>query len=131
MELKTYVKGFRELNKDDISFEGEVEFIEDENECNALNFYFAVWFNPDEVFGTNVSSVENGDWINLYANYIINDRCVADDLEIILNRNDGRIEELFYRLSDAEKKLLLDAMEMFCIDCAGQTIESIVEAMDD
>ena len=123
---RKYTKGLRELKADDIIFEDEILFMDDVNGSNVLNFYLAVWFDPDEVFGTNVSDGEGGDSINLYVNYDIDNRCVADILDIILDRSNGSIEYLSYKLSDAEKELILNAMEAYCMDYAGQTIEGYI-----
>ena len=34
-----------------------------------MNFYIPINFDPDAVFGTNVASAFNDDWLNVYANF--------------------------------------------------------------
>lgn len=88
-----------------------------------LNFYMDTFFNVDEVFGTHVETVENNDWINVYANYDIGQGQVCDTLDIVLNRGDGSCQELVYRLDDQEREILLKKMQDYCIHQEGLTLE--------
>ena len=57
--------GSRRLSMNEISFQ------DDMSECGSLlNFYVPVTFDPDAVFGTNVATDANDDYLNVYA------RCV-------------------------------------------------------
>ena len=47
-----------------------------------LNFYLETSFDVDAVFGTQVCTAENGDWLNVYANYDMASGQVCDKLEI-------------------------------------------------
>ena len=58
--------GSRKLTDSDITFSDEIMETD-----GGLNFYMDTFFNVDEVFGTHVETVENNDWINVYANYDI------------------------------------------------------------
>ena len=68
-----------------------------------LNFYLETSFDVDAVFGTQVCTAENGDWLNVYANYDMNSGQVCDELEIALHRGDGSETALSYHLNAAEK----------------------------
>ena len=48
-----------------ISFSEEIMELDD----GKLNFYINTDFDVDSVFGTNVCTTENDDWLNVYANY--------------------------------------------------------------
>ena len=55
--------GTKRLPVDAVSFTDEI------TECDGkLNFYIPINFDPDAVFGTNVASAFNDDWLNVYAN---------------------------------------------------------------
>ena len=55
-----------------------------------LNFYLETSFDVDAVFGTQVCTAENGDWLNVYANYDMNSGQVCDCL-LYTSRNGRRI----------------------------------------
>ena len=56
--------GTKRLPVDAVSFTDEI------TECDGkLNFYIPINFDPDAVFGTNVASAFNDDWLNVYANF--------------------------------------------------------------
>ena len=50
-----------------------------------LNFYLETSFDVDAVFGTQVCTTENGDWLNVYANYDMASGKVCAELEIALS----------------------------------------------
>ena len=114
------IQGRRRLRPDEIVFEGEISEI-----FEVLNFCLACWFNVDDVFGTHVETTENGDWINVYADYDMREHHVMDTLEIILHRDDGSDTELSYRLDENEKAALLRKMKPYCVEQTGQTLSSL------
>ena len=110
-----YLTGSRTLRAEDISFAEDI--IQNDN---LLEFYMEVSFNADEVFGTDVCTSENDDWLNIYANYDLEARRVCDTLELYLQRGNGDEEAFKYRLSEAECALLLPKMEEYCHHHWGQ-----------
>lgn len=113
-----YLTGARTLRAEDISFAEDIV----QNE-NMLEFYMEVCFDADKVFGTQVCTTENDDYLNVYANYDMEKRCVADTLEVYLVRGSGGEQDYKYRLSDAEKELLLPRMEEYCQQKWGQSLD--------
>lgn len=98
----------------------EVKFSEEISEVDGLlNFHLETSFDVDEVFGTQVCTTENGDWLNVYANYDMASGKVCDELEIALHRGDGSEAALAYSLSAAEKEILLRKMEDYCQEQTG------------
>ena len=114
------IQGGRRLQPEDIVFADEIS-----EACGVLNFYLACWFNVDDVFGTHVETTENGDWINVYADYDMREHRVRDTLEIIHHRDDGSDTERSYRLDENEKAMLLRKMETYCVEQTGQTLPSL------
>ena len=106
--------GSRRLLLEEVTLEGEIEEVD-----GVLNFYLACWFDVDQVFGTHVETTENGDWINVYANYDMASGKVCDELEIALHRGDGSEADLYYSLNAAEKEILLRKMEDYCQEQTG------------
>ena len=113
-----YLTGIRTLQAGDISFANEIV----QNE-NLLEFYMEVNFDADKVFGTNVCSTENDDWLNIYANYDMDERSVCDTLDVYLVLANGDEQALKYRLSPEEQALLLPKMEEYCQQQWGQSLE--------
>ena len=103
------LKGERELRPEDIRFGDDVE----EMAGHLLNFYMETWFNVDEAFGTNVCTDENEDYLNVYANYDMAHNRLCDTLSIVYWKGDD-CEEYEYRLSEAEKKMILPKMDAYC-----------------
>lgn len=110
-----YLTGSRRLCAEDISFAEDI--IQNDN---LLEFYMEVSFNADQVFGTDVCTSENDDWLNIYANYDLEARRVCDTLEVYLQRGNGDEESFKYQLSEAECSLLLPKMEEYCRHHLGQ-----------
>lgn len=108
----------RTLHAEDISFAEDI--IQNDN---LLEFYMEVSFHADEVFGTNVCTTENDDWLNIYANYDLDARRVCDTLEVYLQRGNGDEEAFKYRLSAEEQALLLPRMNTYCQEYWGQSLE--------
>ena len=113
-----YLTGSRRLCAEDISFADEI--IQNDN---LLEFYMEVSFNADQVFGTDVCTSENDDWLNIYANYDLEARRVCDTLELYLQRGNGDEEAFKYRLSAEEQALLLPKMNAYCQEHWSQTLE--------
>ena len=113
-----YLTGSRRLCAEDISFAEDI--IQNDN---LLEFYMEVCFDADQMFGTNVCTTENDDWLNIYANYDLEARRVCDTLEMYLQRGNGDEEAFKYRLSAEEQALLLPKMDAYCQTRLGQTLE--------
>ena len=113
-----YLSGSRTLRTEDISFSEDIV----QND-NLLEFYMDVSFDADKVFGTNVCTTENDDWLNIYANYDMEARRICDTLEVYLVRGDGGEQDYKYRLTDEEKELLIPKMEEYCQHRWGQSLE--------
>ena len=116
--MRAYLTGIRTLHAEDISFAEDI--IQNDN---LLEFYMEVSFHADEVFGTNVCTTENDDWLNIYANYDLDARRVCDTLEVYLQRGNGDEEAFKYRLSAEEQALLLPRMNTYCQEYWGQSLE--------
>lgn len=58
---------------------------------DKLNFYIPVTFDCDAVFGTDVCSPDNDDYLIIYVDYDMFTGEVGNQLDIALNRADGRI----------------------------------------
>lgn len=113
-----YLTGARTLRAEDVSFAEDIV----QNE-NLLEFYMEVCFDADKVFGTHVCTTENDDYLNVYANYDMEKQQVADTLEVYLVRGSGGEQDYKYRLTDAEKELLLPKMEDYCQQKWGQSLD--------
>lgn len=113
-----YLTGSRTLQAGDISFANEIV----QNE-NLLEFYMEVSFDADKVFGTNVCTTENDDWLNIYANYDMDEQTVCDSLDVYLVLANGDEQAFKYRLSPEEQALLLPKMKEYCQQQWGQSLE--------
>ena len=113
-----YLSGSRRLCAEDISFAEDI--IQNDN---LLEFYMEVSFNADEVFGTNVCTTENDDWLNIYANYDLERGCVCDTLEVFLQCSNGDELDFKYRLSPEEQALFIPKMNTYCQEHWGQSLE--------
>ena len=109
-----YLTGSRTLQAGDISFANEIV----QNE-NLLEFYMEVSFDADKVFGTNVCTTENDDWLNIYANYDMDEQAVCDTLDVYLVLANGDEQAFKYRLSTKEQALLLPKMKEYCLNQTG------------
>ena len=121
------LSGSRRLRAEDITFGGEIM----EMDNHRLNFCMECWFVVDEVFGTNVCTSENEDYLNVYADYDMANGKVCDELSITLCHSDGSDEYYAYRLSDEEKALLLPKMAEYCKQQTDMSLaEYSAEQMD-
>lgn len=105
-----------------ICFEDEVSQVD-----HLLNFYIPVYFNPDQVFGLNVEAEENADWLNLYANYDMEQGRICDTLEVYLVRGDGSELACEYRLTPEEKEVIRAKMDSYCMAQRGLSLEAARE----
>ena len=104
-------------------FEDSIEAMDD----RILNFYVVPCFNVDEVFGTFVETDENDHALNIYANYDMQRRQVCDTLEITLYGS--RIDDQFltYHLNAAEKEVLREKMEAYCMQREHKPLEQLCQ----
>ena len=111
--------GKKRLDMERISFSDEVIFMESNEGDMLLNFYDNCNFDVDAVFGTNVCTDENDDFVNVYADYDIATDTVRNHLTIILCKENDEDEELLYHLSEEDRKILRRKMEEYC----GKTLK--------
>lgn len=113
-----FIRGDQPLPVDDLAFEEEVCEIGD-----LLNFHIPVNFDVDSVFGTHVNTSENGDWLNVYANYDMERGCIRNSLDVCLVRGDGSEIHCRYRLTSKECATLLSKMDDYCKQTMGKGLE--------
>ena len=85
----------------------------------------------DSAFGTFVCTVQNDDWLNIYANYDVEQDRLCDTLELNLCKGDGSEESWFYRLNAAEQEVLLRKMEAFCQQQTGMSLHEYTQQLRD
>ena len=112
-----FLEGVRSLRPEEVSFSGDI----DQND-NLLNFYLETNFNVDEVFGTNVVTAENDDFLNVYADYDLEENCVCDTLPVILNCVDGEQFAYKYRLNAEEMDVIAQKMDAYCMEQLGMSL---------
>ena len=96
-----------------------------------LNFYIQADFDLDSAFGTFVCTDQNDDWLNIYANYDMEQDHLCDTLELNLCKGDGSEETWFYRLNAAEQEVLLRKMEAFCQQQTGMSLHEYTQQLRD
>ena len=111
--------GSQPLDLEPVTFEGDI--IESDGK---LSFYVLVTFDPDAVFGTNVASDSNGDWLNVYANYDLETGEPERALTVVLVCGDGNEFEFSYPLAAPEREQLLEKMESYCQAQTGMSLEN-------
>ena len=114
------------LTADNFSFSDEI--IEEDGK---LNFYIQADFNVDSAFGTFVCTDQNDDWLNIYANYDVEQDRLCDTLELNLCKGDGSEESWLYRLNAAEQEVLLRKMETFCQQQTGMSLHDYTQQLRD
>ena len=93
--------GSRRLSMNEISFQ------DDMSECGSLlNFYVPVTFDPYAVFGTNVATDANDDYLNVYADFDLDVGEVCDALTVIQVCGDGSEETYRYPLTEEDRSIL-------------------------
>ena len=112
------------LSEKDLSFSDEIMEMD-----GRLNFYINTDFDMDAVFGTNVLTSENDDWLNAYANFDMASRLVCDTLDIELHRGNGGEEEHSYTLNAAEKAMLHTKMDDYCRQQTGFSLSEYCDAL--
>ncbi len=114
------------LSARNISF-GE-EIIESDGK---LNFYVQADFDVDAAFSTFVCTDQNDDWLNIYANYDVEQDRLCDTLELNLCKGDGSEEDWSYPLNAAEQEVLLRKMETFCQQQTGMSLHEYTQQLRD
>ena len=114
------------LSANNFSFSDEI--IETDGK---LNFYIQADFDVDAVFGTFVCTDQNDDWLNIYANYDVEQDRLCDTLELNLCKGNGSEESWFYRLNAAEQEVLLRKMETFCQQQTGMSLHEYTQQLRD
>ena len=94
-----------------------------------LNFYVVPCFNVDEVFGTFVETDENDHVLNIYANYDMQRQQVCDTLEITLYGSGIEDQSLTYHLNAAEKEVLREKMEAYCMQREHKPLNQLCQAI--
>ena len=87
-----------------------------------LNFYLQADFDVDAAFGTFVCTDQNDDWINIYANYDVEQGRLCNTLDLNLCKGDGSEEDWSYPLNAAEQEVLLRKMEDYCQQQTGMSL---------
>lgn len=108
MKAMEFVSGSRRLRPEEIIFEDEMLIIE-----NRLNFYMPVYFDPIEIFGEKMRLEDGEGYINVYADYDMDNRCVCDSLEIVKIKYDDKEMIYYYLLSDEEKAAIQQKMDQY------------------
>lgn len=105
------------LPLDHITFDDEIA-----DNGDKLNFYIPVAFNCDAVFGTDVCSLDNDDYLNIYVDYDMRTGKVADHLSVVMEYADRDWEFTTYPLDEAEREALLTKMDAYCRHETGKGI---------
>ncbi len=102
----------------------EISFQEDMSECGSLlNFYVPVTFDPDAVFGTNVATDANDDYLNVYADFDLDVGEVCDALTVIQVCGDGSEETYRYPLTEEDRSILRAKMNDYCMEQTGLSLD--------
>ncbi len=112
-----FLEGERSLRPEEISFSGDI----DQND-NLLNFYVETNFNVDEVFGTNVMTAENDDFLNIYADYDLEENCVCDTLTVLLDRSNGEQFVYKYQMNAEEQSVMAQKMDAYYMEQFGESL---------
>ena len=106
-------------------FEDTIEAMDD----RTLNFYVVACFNVDEAFGTFVETDENDHALNIYANYDMQRQQVCEELEITLYGSGIEDQSLTYRLNAAEKEVLHEKMEAYCMQREHKPLNQLCQEL--
>ena len=96
-----------------------------------LNFYLQTDFDVDAAFGTFVCTDQNDDWLNIYANYDVEQDRLCNTLDLNLCKGDGSQEDWSYPLNAAEQEVLLCKMEAFCQQQTGMSLHEYARQLRD
>ena len=80
---------------------------------------------------TFVCTDQNDDWLNIYANYDVEQDRLCDTLELNLCKGDGSEESWSYSLNAAEQEVLLHKMEAFCQQQTGMNLHEYAQQLRD
>lgn len=112
------LSGSRRLSMEEVTFQDEI------SECGSLlTFYVPVTFDPDAVFGTEVTSTANDDYLNVYADFDLDTSEVCDALTVIYVYGDGLEEEYRYPLDKEERVALGAKMDTYCMEQTGMHLD--------
>lgn len=112
-----FLEGERSLRPEEISFSGDI----DQND-NLLNFYVETNFNVDEVFGTDVMTAENDDFLNIYADYDLEENCVCDTLTVLLDSSNGEQFVYKYQMNAEEQTVMTQKMDAYYTEQFGESL---------
>ena len=85
----------------------------------------------DAAFGTFVCTDQNDDWLNIYANYDVEQDRLCNTLDLNLCKGDGSEEDWRYPLNAAEQEVLLCKMEAFCQQQTGMSLHEYAQQLRD
>lgn len=111
------------LAEDDFNFVDEILECDDE-----LNFYMELHCDARSIFGS-LGGIAPDDYLNVYANYNVTTRQVDDTLDIMICRSVGANEAAVYKLSEAEKEIVLEKMDEYCQEREGMTLDEYCESV--
>ena len=112
------LSGSRRLSIEEITFQDEI------SECGSLlTFYVPVTFDSDAVFGTEVTSTANDDYLNVYADFDLDTGEVCDALTVIYVYGDGSEEIYHYPLTEEERVALHTKMDAYCMEQTGMHLD--------
>ena len=83
----------------------------------------------DAAFGTFVCTDQNDDWLNIYANYDVEQDRLCNTLDLNLCKGDGSEESWSYSLNAAEQEVLLRKMEAFCQQQTGMSLHDFARQL--
>ena len=96
-----------------------------------LNFYLQADFDVDAAFGTFVCTDQNDDWLNIYANYDVEQDRLCNTLDLNLCKGDGSEEDWSYHLNAAEQEVLARKMEAFCQQQTGMSLHEYARQLQE
>lgn len=115
-----------DMGEDDLRDLMETDWRSNENALDAfLGKSILVRYSPvncDAVFGTDVCSLDNDDYLNIYVDYDMRTGKVADHLSVIMEYADRDWEFTTYPLDEAEREALLTKMDAYCRHETGKGI---------
>lgn len=88
-----------------------------------MTFYVPVTFDPDAVFGTEVTSTANDDYLNVYADFDLDTSEVCDALTVLKVCGDGSEEAYRYPLDEEERAVLRAKMDTYCMEQTGMHLD--------
>ena len=80
---------------------------------------------------TFVCTNQNDDWLNIYANYDVEQDRLCNTLDLNLCKGDGSEEDWSYPLNAAEQEVLLCKMEAFCQQQTGMSLHEYARQLRD